>query len=108
MALFCQSVLACMDRVCAGDDPAANSGLGRLVSVLHGHDLRFGHGIGGAVHWFMALGLAHRIAARTGVSFPEQAAKAKLNLNNRQGAAMACRRLCRLDTLWRGVVARYG
>jgi len=33
--------------------------------------------------------LAHRIAARTGVSFPEQAAKAKLNLDNRRGAAMA-------------------
>ena len=75
-----------MDRVCSGDDPAANSRLSRLVSVPQGHDLRFGHGIGGAVHRFLAPGLAHRIAARTGVSFPEQAAKAKLNLNNRRGA----------------------
>ena len=71
MALRGDPLLACMDRVCSGDDPAASSRLGRLVSVLQGHDLRFGHGIGGAIHRFMALGLAYRIAARTGVSFPE-------------------------------------
>jgi hypothetical protein len=56
-----------MDRVCCRDDLAANSGLGRLDSVLQGHDLRFGHGNGGAIHRFMAL--AWLIGSLLGLAF---------------------------------------